>query len=824
MVSLYSSYQRGIGWILIILLLCICNGKVRCETILYSAEIPWQNDIIKVMTMPNGKTYCKVDLPTSKTNIIPGTPDIPYMEYNFLVPDGAGNFTASIQSVETRDSSVLSFPIIPAQMCWSVNDLDNKPFLDIDTWQYKSSNAQLNCLIAEELYVNGKYHVVKVYVPVMEYSPIFLSTKLYSKVNLKLDFDMDVAPHLSIADDEETLDEIVDLVVNCPQRKTSAIYSSSQTTLLSPTWYYILTPESLLNEVSEMGTWKKQKGYEVKIITYEEILSSEQTKVNGTTILDPADAVRQWLISERKKNGKFYLLLIGDSRTSSPFRKFRYKSEYDATATKNWCSGQFIPSDGYYSDMTTNYNLTKENDGHYSEYVENCNFSPDLMVGRILANKNSEISNYFKKLLTYELLPNNNNNRYDYLNCGLIVRQYQHRTYSSLFYNLNDFPDSVVLTDNNGYADFNKSTPTGEMVISNMKNCGLISLMGHGTPTTFACSGANTYPGTTTSAGKEMRYIKPLKTYGQDLRWLKQDEDNNSLDLLSNKGKPSIVYTLACDIIPFDSLFNQSNTASFLPYNMGEAFTVAGDFGGVAFIGNTRTGLDWCTREMESEFGKQISRRISIGDAFNQSSYATTNKYAKYSRNLIGDPELKIWIGKPNIPNVKLDSNSSSVNITGEDIQSSKVIIYDGVSSKSYIIGSGVSNVSFSRSEYGNDFLISIFKDNFIPLSKLYANNSILTKNKNYILTNTVLEGYNNPAYIINQNGTLTLNCIESFESIKGFAINSGGLLDLKCDGQIKLSLDKVSNGGCMIIKGKNIEIDDGFTVDKGGKITIENI
>ena len=109
-------------------------------------------------------------------------------------------------------------------------------------------------------------------------------------------------------------------------------------------------------------------------------------------------------------------------------------------------------------------------------------------------------------------------------------------------------------------------------------------------------------------------------------------------------------------------------------------------------------------------------------------------------------------------------------------------------------------------------------------MSKLYANNSILTKNKNYILTNTVLEGYNNPAYIINQNGTLTLNCIESFESIKGFAINSGGLLDLKCDGQIKLSLDKVSNGGCMIIKGKNIEIDDGFTVDKGGKITIENI
>ena len=826
----YLSSSFLLGRILVILTCVFYSLASNGESIRYSANVFWENGNIEEIDMGNQGTYTYITFPNSIHNISPGKPDIPYIEYEFLVPDGAGNFKTVIHSVKIQGETNLLYPLMPSQLSWSNNDVSNKPFLGIDNDSYSDGESSPKAVIMDEIYLNSRFHIVKVGIPIMEYSYHSKLAKLYSEVEVALEYETEVSPRLSIGGEptKEDYESLMERVVNLPEHVLINTFSdSSQLPSIFSQGYYIITPQCLLSSASQIGEWKKQKGHNVKVITVEEILATEGMRINGTTIVDEAESIRKWLIAERQKVGSFYLLMIGDSRVLSPMRKLRYGSRYDTEENKVWSSGQFIPTDGYFSDLTTNYNLTKEEDGHYSAYVEKVSYSPDLWVGRLLVSKNEEIERYYKKLLTYELLPNNKNGRYSYLNNGLVTQQYQHKNYSSLFNNVSSFPNVTVLQDIHGYTDYTLSTPTGEEVINAMGKCGLISLMGHGGPTSIACSGGNNYPeknpitGKYVQASEDWRYIQPLTSYGPEYRWIKRSEANNGFDLLANSGKPGVIYTLSCDVIPFDSLFN-GGSGSALPYNMGEAYTVAGDFGGVAFIGNTRTGWDYNTKLMEAEFGRQLYKRVTLGEALKQSSRATTYRYAQYSRNLIGDPDIMVWIGEPSKLNLETESSSTMANISGLDLENSKIVVYNGVNSTSFNAGFGISKVSFYKQDYGNDFLISVYKDDHSPYLYLYAENSVLSRSKKYILTETSLTGTNNYCYRINNNGVLYLNCLENFKSNKGFEINNGGLLNIECTGHVILSKDNVNYGGRVDIKANKVELLSGFSINTGGNIEIK--
>lgn len=52
---------------------------------------------------------------------------------------------------------------------------------------------------------------------------------------------------------------------------------------------------------------------------------------------------------------------------------------------------------------------------------------------------------------------------------------------------------------------------------------------------------------------------------------------------------PSIGYTIACDVAPFDTLVT-SWAIYDVKYNIAESMTVVGKYGCAAFLGNTRSG------------------------------------------------------------------------------------------------------------------------------------------------------------------------------------------------------------------------------------------
>lgn len=226
---------------------------------------------------------------------------------------------------------------------------------------------------------------------------------------------------------------------------------------------------------------------------------------------------------------------------------------------------------------------------------------------------------------------------------------------------------------------------------------------------------------------------------------------------------------------------------------------------------------------MELAFGAQLNNRVPIGMALNLSSTAISYKFSQYTRNLIGDPSLKVWLGTPSPLNLICSTNSTQLVIRGNELAEAKIVVYDGFKPIVYSAGSGVSSLSFNSTEYGNDFLVSVYKDDYVPMLQLYAQNALLTTSKQYILTKTMLKGELDFCYKIKQNGKLVLKCLENFESDKSFEISQGGRLDIEGNDIIKLSNDKICEAGNAVITGKRVVLGSGFTVSKGGTLSILN-
>ena len=93
-------------------------------------------------------------------------------------------------------------------------------------------------------------------------------------------------------------------------------------------------------------------------------------------------------------------------------------------------------------------------------------------------------------------------------------------------------------------------------------------------------------------------------------------------------------------------------------YNLGQTFTIAGKFGGPAYLGNTRDGLFPASRDLfvafiykikdESKYNIGVSEAMSK-DAFNEKS--DNKHFTCLSHNLLGCPEIEMWTGNPQIMN-----------------------------------------------------------------------------------------------------------------------------------------------------------------------------
>ncbi len=816
-------------WVCLLILITSVGYPVRLDAgIIHQEDFNASDFDIWSITAPNGNSFSKVSGRDMFGSGEIGQPELPYKVIRFLVPDNAYDFNVTIEDIGAASPFVLDNAIYPVQEDVSINDYSDDMFTFPDKEMYRSLKTSFKAEILDESRLEGRYHIIAVGLWPLAYSGKEKELEMCGSMRISLEYKENTFfKQKSSTQNSESFINISDIVVNADQIQNASVSPldleiGGSILLQKLPRYYIISERSLIPALEDLATWKRQKGYSVITKAIEDIYEDSKYKVGSNGIVDEAASLRKYLQDEYAAQGTFFCFLVGDHRTRMPIRK---AVTFNAgSVIKNNPNGDnYIPTDNYFSDLSKNgWSLFKEaNNLYVSTYLST--YDPYIYVGRLLCHSKEEVSNYTKKLILYESNPGRGNA--NYLTDTMIFVQYDGKNYykntlkemSGIFNSVVSFLDSKIAnTAANSY-------PTGEVIINQMNVSGYNSLMGHGEPGTIACSGINE---------PDWEYIKALNTYKYDQDSTKSQTNlsklcyNNGLDLMNNYDCPSVVYTMSCTTMPFDVYAGWRDVFD-LPHTMASSYTVGGVYGGVAYVGNTRSGYWKHSPDLEVLFLRQLPKnpKIGIAEAISKSifdvEYNSNRRFVRHTHNLIGDPEFEMWIRQPSNLNVHVSWDRLNITVGGSDAVGSTVVINNGEGGiRHYNVNESKAPVMYV--DGGKMEAVGVYKSGFLPIVKLDCYNDELKNcNKKFVVRDAQLGYAESTSVVIGQDADIDVRAVDSINVGSGLNILSKGKLSLRCDKDVSLDGAEVATGGRLTVKGEKVTLSNGFSVKAGAALSI---
>lgn len=735
----------------------------------------------------DGNTYTELEYENCYINDSIGYPSLPYRYLRFIVPNEPLSFSISINE-STNETVGLSTPLLPIQSPVPTS-------VSQSSIQFNSSNLSVytsmeiypknSVEIVNEGYLDGNKRILTVRVAPVQYRsstnqlyfhPVMKFTISYNNQfvrNNRMGISS-ISSVNGIKNDELT--KLLDFVenksdinsfVNSPQLRMTAIGMN-----LPSYEYVVVTSESLAPYFKRLIDWKRQKGLNAGIVTIQDILNDASiTKDEVSNLSDDAGRLRQYL-RLAYQNGTKYVLLGGND-TVVPIR---YGSGYN----NKWnlddeIDGAKIPSDLYFSDLNGNWNV--DGDEYLGEPNEdNIDYYPEIYVGRVLCKNGTEVENYVYKLLKYEQNPGNGD--FGYLKKAFYTQADQMQDLKQANFIATSlsgiFPSYVIFQEKEGYNTPELPTfPTGKDVIDEMNNkYGLCSWFGHGGPTFIIVASRIINGGT-------YYMLNPTSNC-----WQTANEIGNTFMELANINYPSIAYTIACTTTSFDK-FPSRNSIDY-QYNMGEAFTIGGKMGGVAYLGNTRSGWVTSSKDLFDRFVDRIKNgdyNLGVSEAKSKSLNTSSKHWLAFAHNLIGCPELEMWTDIPSkFTNVSVSQSGMNLNVNSMVDGSSTTL--KGLFSSNKITSQIGKVCTFMN--IPKNYMITFNKHNYLPyVASMYLQNEEV-RGVYYVAGNEVFIGSHIDGnksfgdFVVKSGSKLTFG-------IEEITLDSGTLIELGAEFEVEL-------------------------------------
>ena len=764
----------------------------------------------------------------------PGEPSLPVMHLTFSVPYDAYNISVSSTGMGARTIALQS-PVYPAQEPRVISDTTAVEFTIPDSGIYNGTGIFPATIaeVVEEGFLEGDNHLVTVAVYPVRYKVGNNTLLAYSSVSLTLSYNsgegtdsLTVKPLLRYSDTGRAgaVDMVKRTVANPAQVDgfLAPIAMRPYTTdTIKGYEYCIVTSRELAPAFRRLVALKRQKGYNAGIVCMEDILANPAFQ-NGdevSGINDDAGKLRAYLTYAWKNHGTRFVLLGG----KPPHVPIRYGHTFPCPTT---------PTDLYFSDLNGNWD--RDNDGIYGE-EGTIDYLPEVYIGRLLCKNREEINNYTNKLLIYELNPGNGD--YSYLQRGFYAQSEQlqmwHEADSIAFHASTFCPDYTIINESGtGY-------PTGAEIISaiNANKPAFISIHGHGSPVGV----------TTQYYSWDSWNVTALDKYDEIAEYEIVTEQGNGLDCLTNKYYPSVQYSMSCTTMPYD-IYRDGNILYNVALNFGESFTLGKDYGGVAYLGNTRVGYYNSNnyspgKRLIASAGLEIAflNRIKAG-TYNIGMAEGLSKSIEYSKflniethhlrlthNLLGDPEFEIWTDIP----VKYGEAEIEVQRYGDDIAVAENIIDSCkivVCTPDGEIHQRVTGVSGWHNFPGvsPNSAVMIYHHNMIPyIAPLVVQNQTYTKSQ-YLLASTVQMGkyvnefcdYGN--VVFDSGVDFVIDASDDVYLGTGVIVNPGATVTVKSAGTVTLDGIIVKSGGTLTVEAAYTEITNSFEAQDGAMFEIK--
>lgn len=771
-----------------------------------------------------------------------GSPELPVHYLRFSVPYNATDFTVTVtgQNAVTEQYSLPVYPVqppIPSDL-----DASEQPFVAPDSAIYGSTqySPATPAQVADEGFLDGDNHIVTIAVWPISYAPANGEILFRNSVTIRLDYTVENGDTPPVTTQAPTLRSITRrysqrvhrwgreqtklMVVNpsqvdafAPISIARAAVPLNEATVLPSYEYTVVTNRELAPAFDRLLGWKRQKGLSAGVVCIEDILACQEFQQGDTLshINDDAGKLRAYLEHAYKLGSLQYALLAGDY-TVLPIRYGcgdRYYSSTQIISNDNK-----IPTDIYFSDFNGNWN--KDGDAHYGEPTQDkVDFYPEIFVGRLLCTTRQEIANYTEKLLRYERNPGNGD--YSYLQKAFYHQcdhlQFVHEADSAASNFSSVFPQYIIFNEKPSYDAENPTFPSGSEVITEMnKRYGFFSWHGHGNPGGI---------GTKSHKNHEAPCWGILAIQGIICHHV--FEESNGLNNLTNQDYPAIAYSTACTVTPFDIYADYD-----IKYNIGSSFTVAGLYGGPAFLGNTRSGFygSRASEILEEGFIHHIKSGkycIGIAEALSKSDTNLPPSYSykiKLTHSLIGCPEFSMWTDIPSTySDISVTRTDHSITVSGAGIAGSKVAITSGVNQQPEVKEATSTNITFANASPNS--IVTVYKSNAIPyVAPLYLQNDTLDASQyfqvNDIHIGKAVDTNRTEGNVVIESGVLTFESNGDVWIGDGLIIKGGATLIIKNTGKAILSGGLVEGGGTLRIEaGEEIEIQPGFEAKAGANV-----
>jgi len=728
------------------------------------------NDLIQGSIVKGGTTYTYVQLKNTRSQISLGNPDLPVLHYRFYIPVNQKAVSVTFNS-KSQDVIQLKYDLIPGQKplltSWNLQDTT---FILPNKLVYSSSNAYpaMQARIIDTDYLDGDLELVNIEVSPMQYFPATKKIVYSSQFELKIETVTDdnangkkvhpkkrmrevmsilksvvVNPELASADSSSIVLKSTDT-----SSKVMAKVGASTSSTLPYYEYVIITDASLVSGFTDFVNWKKRKGINIGIVTTNDICNpnsdySVGDNISSPTIGDDAGRVRHYLHDAHINGSTTWALIAGDYDNNVPIKNSNFKYR-----------GVFIPTDSYFSDLHGNW----ANNDPLS--------APDIYVGRFICSNTTEIQNWTKKVLLYEQNPGNGDYSYllnayhiqadqmqdgDYWQSICFAPPNQAGVVAAYLPNFNhsyiqEFPCGSATYNTNGQitgpthiGEYGTSKGADAIAGMNNQHSGLYSWFCHGGTGTGGCncltgqSGIGTMTNGILDGNGWGIYAQDAYEYCSTYS---MHETGNGLDNLTNSNYQSILYSISCDVTPYDITSASLNIGAL---NCGEAFTKLPQTGGVAFLGNTKYGLVDDSYLIYENFATLINNddfhsHLGVSECISKYNFGNTG--LAYSHNLIGCPETQMWTAAPTkFSSATVTRNSTSVTVNTGSVTNCKICVISA--SDNGVSYFQVDTLTSGKTFYNvpSSYCVTITKHNYIPY--MYSSDYYI-QNETYTGTQTI--------------------------------------------------------------------------------------
>ncbi|MBD5291195.1 MAG: hypothetical protein HDS24_03870 [Bacteroides sp.] len=833
----------------------------RGETVTHTLNLPIEELSITTTTTHDGYTFTEIELPETEQLMEMDEPMLPVKYFNVRVPENSKGHTAKVKSGKFRQGYTLTHPIKPYKTCTTNENPDDISYAELTGVGYGTKFGRPSAEVVSEFFLNGCEHYITFAVYPVSYLGRTNTLTTWSDLVVELSYDECAATEMKFRPlksagftrmyDSDILDYYITdtgtkKLASAP-KKSSAVDEYAESMDQSKV-YVILVPENLRESVDELADWKRQLGFSVTIETPEAILKNSSFAIGANEYcVDAAASVREWLRAMYSSVGAFHCLMIGDWLTSMPIRKYgnsyNHNEKQEVINRANPHDNFYDPSDYYFTDLVSTWEYTKEGDFYYIERPkvnERSYSSPTIAVGRLLCSEAEEVVRYTKKLKLYELYPGKGNS--EYLGRGYQLMENYFSTIKSIFTGLSIVPEVEIANHAKRIEDLK---PDPQDVLDKMNNVGIMSIFVHGGPIGFQVAELDTIGPESTKwpPGKTLM----AQTEYHNLHSRYQFNGVRGLDRLSNFSSPSVLYSGSCSVAPFDSLVIRkknngkiTDISEVQKYNMASAYTVAGDYGGVLALMNTRIGWYPISGYLEQNFGTALEkyRWATAGILENASKimpifspYTREIRDVNLRHSVIGDPSIIIWRDALNYLSYNVARRPQGYAISMPNAPSG----YYTVSCGSYTKRQPFSNAKgflidldnkFSNNSYPRLIIVTIYSENHYP-EVLFLDNvngvghtPCSVSSRQISLGEATSTSYK-PVLVLDSKTTLNLDSYETIISDGGIDVSNEGELTLKTEKKVELQNDHIGSKGTLTVKASEITLNPGFTVDKGGQLYI---